>query len=59
MIKTVEQIQRDFVSAACDLMRTQNEDIEVLNAEIMRLEAENSHLRERLGELIGGIGDDM
>ncbi len=58
MIKTVEQIQRDFVSAACDLMRTQNEDIEVLNAEIMRLEAENSHLREKLSA-IGGVGDDM
>lgn len=59
MIKTVEQIQRDFESAACDLIRTQNEDIEVLNAEIMRLEAENSHLREKLSELIGGVGDDM
>ena len=58
MIKTVEQIQRDFVSAACDLMRTQNEDIEVLNAEIMRLEAENRGLREKLSA-IGGVGDDM
>ena len=58
MIKTVEQIQRDFVSAACDLMRTQNEDIEALNAEIMRLEAENSHLREKFSA-IGGVGDDM
>lgn len=57
---------REFEKVLVWKVASLNMDIDVLEDENTRLQyeidkykAENSHLRERLGELIGGVGDDM
>ena len=64
---------REFEKMLVWKITSLNTDIDVLEDENTRLQyeidkykagnekrkEENSHLRERLGELIGGVGDDM